>query len=174
TLEKFRVFLDGEKPDPYENNKYIKKAAELFAKERSEDNLYRMFDALLGRMMEDGEAPAAMVDVNNVFGSVDIMGLSKNDTVTIEPQVRLRIDTVHRGDGVKWIPLYTDMEELNKQPTTNISMNVPIYNILKNGLEDDVEGIVINPFGLALSMPKNILKIVVAKYEEIKEGKEDV
>ena len=174
TLDIFRGFLDGEKPDPYRNNKFIKMAAENFSKDRTEDNLYKMLDVLFRRMMEDGEAPAAMVDVNNVLGSIDIMGMSKNDTFTLEQGMRLRIDTVQRVEGEIWIPLYTDMEELGKMPTTNLTMNMPIYEILKNGLADDVEGIVINPFGLALQIPKVIMNIIVKRYEELKGVKEDV
>ena len=174
TLDIFRGFLDGEKPDPYRNNKFIKMAAENFSKDRTEDNLYKMLDVLFRRMMEDGEAPAAMVDVNNVLGSIDIMGMSKNDTFTLEQGMRLRIDTVQRVEGESWIPLYTDMEELGKMPTTNLTMNMPIYEILKNGLADDVEGIVINPFGLALQIPKVIMNIIVKRYEELKGVKEDV
>ena len=156
------------------NNKFIKMAAENFSKNRTEDNLYKMLDVLFRRMMEDGEAPAAMVDVNNVLGSIDIMGMSKNDTFTLEQGMRLRIDTVQRVEGEIWIPLYTDMEELGKMPTTNLTMNMPIYEILKNGLADDVEGIVINPFGLALQIPKVIMNIIVKRNEELKGVKEDV
>ncbi|MCR5847253.1 MAG: ADP-ribosylglycohydrolase family protein [Lachnospiraceae bacterium] len=174
TLDIFRGFLDGEKPDPYRNNKFIKMAAENFSKDRTEDNLYKMLDVLFRRMMEDGEAPVAMVDVNNVLASIDVMGMSKNDTFTLEHGMRLRIDTVQRIEGEIWIPLYTDMEELGKMPTTNLTMNMPIYEILKNGLADDVEGIVINPFGLALQIPKVIMNIIVKRYEELKGVKEDV
>ena len=151
----------------YEDNKYIKMAAEEFAKERSKDNLFRMFDVLLKRMMDDGEVRTPMVDVNNVFGSFKLEDLDKGDTFTIDQEMRLRIDTVSNGDGNEWIPLYTDEAEMLAKPTTNVIINLPIYKVLKAGLEDDVEGIVINPFGLALTMPKDVLQIVVYRYEEL-------
>ena len=157
----------------FDDNKYIKMAAEEFAKERSKDNLFRMFEVLLKRMMDDGEVRTPMVDVNNVFGSFKLEDLDKGDTFTIEQEMRLRIDTVSNGDGNEWIPLYTDEDEMNAKPTTNVTINLPICKVLKAGLKDGVAGIVINPFGLALTMPKDVLKIVVDRYEEIKEGKVD-
>ena len=45
---------------------------------------------------------------------------------------------------------------------------MPIVNILKSAYYGEgVEGLVINPFGKALTVPQNILKLVVEKYEEI-------
>ncbi len=152
----------------YEDNKYIKMAAEEFAKDRSEDNLFRLFDVLLKRMIDDGEVRSPMVDVNNVFGSFKLEDLDKGDTFTIDQEMRLRIDTVTNGDGNKWIPLYTEEAEMLAKPTTNLSINLQIYKVLMAGLEDDVAGIVINPFGLALTMPKDVLRIVVRRYEELR------
>ena len=157
----------------YEDNKYIKMAAEEFAKERSKDNLFRMFDVLLKRMMDDGEVRTPMVDVNNVFGSFKLEDLDRGDTFTIDEEMRLRIDTVSNGDGKEWIPLYTDEDEMNAKPTTNLTINLPICKVLMAGLEDGVAGIVINPFGLALTMPKDVLKIVVDRYEELQNSNKE-
>ena len=156
----------------YKDNEYIKMAAENFGAERSEENLYRLFDVLLKRMLDNGEAPAAMVDVNNAMPAIDLENLDEGDTFKLDREVRLRLDKVGRGDGVEWIPLYTDEEELSKQPTTNLTMNVSIESILYNGLSENVAGIVINPFGIALTVPKEILNIVIRRYEEISGGEE--
>jgi hypothetical protein len=87
--------------------------------------------------------------------------------------MRLRIDTVSNGDGKEWIPLYTDEDEMNAKPTTNLTINLLICKVLKAGLEDGVAGIVINPFGLALTMPKDVLKIVVDRYEELQNSNKE-
>lgn len=82
--------------------------------------------------------------------------------------MRLRIETVSTGNGKEWIPLYTDEEEINRQPTADIHINMSIVNVIKGAYYvEGVEGLVINPFGKALTVPKNILKLVVEKYEEI-------
>ena len=65
------------------------------------------------------------------------------------------------------MPLFTDMEELNKKPTTNININVPIRKIVEEGVYNDkVSGIVINPFGDALPVPGEVLKLVLREKED--------
>ena len=74
-------------------------------------------------------------------------------------------------DGKQWIPLYTDNDEVRKQPTSSIHVNMAIYDVLASGLYSDrAEGVVINPFGLSLIMPKEILQIVVKRVDELKGG----
>ena len=85
--------------------------------------------------------------------------------------MRLQIDTVGNGNGKEWIPLYTDEEEINKQQTANIHINMAITDIIKSAYYSErAEGLIINPFGAALTMPKDILKLIVDKYDEIKGG----
>jgi len=152
----------------YADNKCIKETAELFGTARNEENLFNLFNVLIDRMLVNAEAPAAMVDVNGVMDFDKIMNLSKGDTFTLDQELRLRIETVSTRKGQEWIPLYTDEEEINRQPTANVHINMPIANIIKSAYSDEnVEGLVINPFGKALTMPKNILKLVVEKYEKI-------
>lgn len=152
----------------FADNKCIKEAADLFGSKRNEENLFNLFNVLIDRMLVNAEAPAAMVDVNGVIDFDKIMNLSKGDTFTLDQELRLRIETVSTGKGQEWIPLYTDEEEINRQPTANVHINMPIANIIKSAYSDEnVEGLVINPFGKALTMPKNILKLVVEKYEEM-------
>lgn len=116
----------------------------------------------------------AMVDVNNAMGSLNLDNLTAGDTFTLNTDMRLRIDTVTNGDGKEWIPLYTDEEEINKQPTTNIRVNMQIYDVLQSGLHSDrAEGVVINPFGLGLIIPKEILEILLKRVDEMKSGEND-
>ena len=153
----------------YIENTIIKEVAELFGTERNKENLITLLNVLINRMVDNGEVPVAMVDVNGVMNYEKIMKLSEGDTFKLDQEMRLRIDTVTTGDGQEWIPLYTDEEEINRQPTANIHINLPIVNVIKSAYYDEkVEGLVINPFGKALKMPKNILGLVVEKYDEIK------
>ena len=152
----------------YEDNTCIKEAVEQFGVERTKENLFNLFNVMIDRMLANVEAPEAMVDVNGVMDYEKIMNLSQGDIFTLDQELRLRIDTVSTGDGIEWIPLYTDEEEINKQPTANVHINMPIANIIKGAYYGEgIEGLVINPFGKALTVPKNILKLVVEKYDEI-------
>ena len=171
TLNDFQNFLNGKKEDPYKDNKFIKMASENFKNERTEENLFSLFCTMLNRMFEDAEAPMAMVDVNGTMDLSKIMDLSKNDTFSLDKEMRLQINTVGNGDGKEWIPLYTNEEEVNKGQTSNIHINMAITDIVKSAYYSErAEGLIINPFGVALTMPKDILKLVVDKYDEIMGG----
>ena len=128
-----------------------------------------VLDVLMKRMDENGEAPTPMVDVNSVITGLDPDKLVMGKDFTIGEEVRLRKDTVTDGEGREWLPLFTDDEELDKKPMSPIRMNVPIRIILEDGLRSDrVEGVVINPFGQPLQIPKDILKIMFKVYNKKK------
>lgn len=173
-LERFDEILGRTEPkgdDPYENNKYIKMAVEEIYANGSNEDYFRLLHVLAKRMIEEGEAPTPMVDVNNVLmPAVDVDNLNVGDTVTVTEETRLCMDTMTDSENKQWFPLFTDNDELNKQPTTNITINAPIKVILENGINSDrVEGIVINPFGNPLTLNKDILKII---FEHILPGME--
>ena len=92
--------------------------------------------------------------------------LEKCDTIHCEEEVRLRMDTMMDGEGGLWLPLFINNRELSKGQTANITMPVPIMDVLKHGLHgEDLKGVVINPFGKAFTMPKELLKKFIEDYE---------
>lgn len=160
--------------NPYENNKYIKMAVAHIAKTNSVDDKLMLLKVLMKRMDEEGEAPTPMIDVNNVIGEFDPDKMVAGKPFQIDKEMRLRKDTMKDGEGNEWFPLFTDDEELNKQHTTNLIINHPIRIILEDGLKSDrVKGVVINPFGQAMTLTKEILKVLFENYEKIKEDNSD-
>ena len=150
----------------YENNKYIKMAAYNASNTNSVDDKFDLLRVLHKRIAEGGEAPMSMIDINNTFGKVNPQDIIVGKTLTLEEELRLRMDTVVSEDGGVWYPLYTDDEELNKQPTTYITMNVPIKQILQAALGDDkANGVVINPFTEKMILSKQAVEIILAEWE---------
>ena len=159
--------------DDYENNKYIKMAVSEVYRTHDQQAFWMVLDVLMKRMAEEGQAPTPMVDVNHVMDSLDPNSLTMGGHFSLDQDMRLTIDTMQDGEGKQWIPLFTDDEELHKGETTNISINMTIQAILESGYHSDrAEGVVINPFGQALTLPKEILKIALEHFEEIS-GKKD-
>ena len=151
----------ADEPDPYENNKYIKMAIERISQTNSVEDKILLLQVLQKRMDEEGEAPTPMVDVNNVISEFDPDKIVAGKDFQIGKEMRLRKDTMADPEGGQWFPLFTDMEELNKQPTTNISINCSIRIILEDGLKSDrVKGVVINPFGKSMTLTKEILEML--------------
>ena len=92
--------------------------------------------------------------------------IEKCDTFQIEEEVRLRMDTMIDGENGLWLPLFINRRELDKGQTANVIMPVLIMDVLKSGLErDDVKGVVVNPFGRAFTMPKELLQKFIGDYE---------
>ena len=160
-INRFNKEVNGsEEQDPYANNRYIKFAVEQFRKTNDTEDLIRILAVLEKRIQEDGEAPTPMIDVNNIIDEFDPDKMVAGKPFQIGKEMRLRKETMKGADGKEWFPLFTDMEELNKQSTTNINMNCPIRIILEDALNSDrVEGAVINPFGQSFTLNKEILRI---------------
>lgn len=163
------------KNEAYANNEYIEMAITEVHRTRHVEAFYTVIEVLMKRMSEGGEAPMPMVVSEGFFPLPEIPETENleeiaealvGQTVTFKEDVKFGMDTMQDSDGKQWIPLFTSEEELSKQPTTNITMNIAIEQILRAGLAgDDVEGIVINPFGEYLEIPKRILEITFEHYK---------
>ena len=187
--------LDDEKEE-YIDNAPLAAAYLLFMEEEDEqkrvESFYTFLNMLGKRISEDATVPMPFVDVNNVLnrelekvlfpgeedepGDIDQIKarLEKHDTLQTEEEVRLRMDTMIDGEGGLWLPMFINRRELEKGQTANVIIPVPIMDILKAGLErDDLKGVVINPFGRAFTMPKELLKKFIDDYEAYvkREGK---
>jgi len=170
-IDRFNETVHGSERDPedtsgYENNRGIKEAAAQAGLTNGVDEKFNVLKALHLRVAEDGEAPMPMVDVNNAFGSLDPDNIKMGETFSLGQELRLRMDTVMDEDGNEWYPLYTDEEEVNKQPTTNVIINASIKVILETALNSDkVQGVVINPFSEKMILSKKAVEIILAEWE---------
>ena len=108
-----------------------------------------------------------MIDVNNVVADFDPDKMVVGKPFSFDKEIRLRKDKVKDEEGNEWFCLFTDFEEVDRQPTTNFRINCPIRVILEDGLYcDDVKGVVINPFGQSVMLNKKVLEVVFKQNEE--------
>ena len=161
-----------EREDGYADNAPLEAAYMLFATEEDKEERTKAFmtfiNVLAKRMSEEAYVPMPFVDVNNaMFTNFDIHNVKAGDTFSPKEDVRLRMDTMTTGDGKEWLPLFFNNKELSMGQTANIIMPIAIYDVLKIGLENNQnEGVVINPFGAAFPLGKDILKIILGDYED--------
>lgn len=166
-LRRFERFIgrviDDDKED-YIDNAPLDAALHLFLDEEDEKKRMESFIIFLNimakRISEEAYVPMPFVDVNNaLFAYLDLENKMVGDTVTVENEVRLRMDTMTDGEGNLWLPLFLNRRELERGETANVIMPILIMDILKAGLNgEDLMGVVINPFGKAFTMPKELLK----------------
>ena len=112
-------------------------------------------------------------DVNNTFSrNFDPDQVQVGDTICMEEQARLRMDTMKDPEGNLWLPLFTDMDELHKGQTANVIMPVYIYDVLEFGLNgEDLSGVVINPFDKPFTLTKDMLMGFLDDYKAWAEKK---
>lgn len=160
------------KADPYAANAEIKRLATVFKTQRTEQVLLGVLFSIAARIEEEGEAPTPTVDKSGFFNELDFETIKVNETITTDKPIRLVIDQMQDGAGRLWIPLFTDNDEVSKGQTANVVMNLPIRNLLESayGMEK-VEGLVINPFGDAMTLPKSLLQIIVNELKAREENK---
>lgn len=148
----------------YKNNVFIEMAVENYRKTLEQDHLLKLLQVIWKRMSESGEVPVHMIDVENTFMLPDEIYAGK--VFTLDENVRLRMGTVSDEEGKGWLPLYTSSEEANKDDTFRITMNLPIQKVLEVGLWDEnIRGVVINPFGKSFALTKELLSVILNCYE---------
>ncbi len=152
----------------------------MFRDEEDDDKRANGFFAFLNhlakRVSEGAQVPAPFVDVNNTFMKyIDPEKVKKGDIVTVAEEVRLKLDTMTDSNGKRWLPLFLDRQELEKGQTANITMPVEMETILRNGLAwEDVEGVVIDPFGKPFTMNKELLEKFWRDYDHWKKERQDI
>lgn len=146
----------------YERNTYIKRAVNLLRESGDKEAYARLLDTILQRIREDGEAPTPMVDKNYVMDAIDFEAMTVGESFSLDQDLRLTIDKMQDAQGKIWTPLYTDEDEMNKGNTTNLRINLSILSIIREAYYyEESMGLVINPFGQFVTIPKEVLKIVL-------------
>ncbi len=107
------------------------------------------------------------------LSQMDLESLRVGDGFSLKKPVRLKVDTMKDGEGEVWVPLFFNMDQISMGQTGNIITPVKIEDVLKTGLErDDLQGVVIDPFGKPYTIRKNLLyKFLRDYYQWMEEHK---
>ncbi len=152
--------------DDYTENVCIKEAIQRINETHDEEDIVTLLAALVERIRIDGQAPTPMEDVSNETGELDPETIVTGNPIGLDKNFKLAIHVITDDDGLRWIPFFTDENELFKEETTSVTLNAPIKIILEDGLfRDDVEGVVVNPFGNSYLIPKEQLAVVMKHLE---------
>ena len=123
-------------------------------------------------IMNDGQGCVPFVTVSGeMFQNLDASTLQEGDRLTLDQEVRLRMDTVAAEDGIEWLYIFTNEEESHKKPVPNVVMEIPFRQILEIGLHNDkVAGVVINPFGKYFKVDKKVIECIFDACRQNMEG----
>ncbi len=148
-------FLDG--------NEKIDEAISRLAVEGTREAMVAVLDTIHNRMLQNGHflLPTRMkFDVNDFL---DISKVKIGDTVTSNEPLAFEFCTVQSPDGEQWMVAFTSKQEYEKGESVNGLISQFIDWILDAALQNDnVEGIVLNPWGQSLALPKELISMFVA------------
>lgn len=76
-------------------------------------------------------------------------------------------------NGRQWLGAFTSPEEMHKGASGNVQLSMGITQVLEQALNwEQVEGLVINPFGCFVQLQKEMLADILRAYGEMNSAKE--
>ena len=106
------------------------------------------------------------IDKGHVHNHIIFCAVNFVDHHKYNSNKRLKIETVKDADEKEWIGVFTSSEEMHKGSAGNVQMNQSIESILRLALNwEQVNGIVINPFGKYIQMTKKMIELLINGYE---------
>ena len=123
-------------------------------------------EVMVTRMQQAGEVVVPYITENPFMSEEQISKVKAGDTISLDHDVRLKIETVKDVDEKEWIGVFTSSEEMHKGSAGNVQMNQSIESILRLAFNwEQVNGIVINPFGKYIQMTKKMIELLINGYE---------
>lgn len=153
-------------------NDLIENAISNLYENQNHESFIDVITAVCFRIMNDGQGWVLFVTVSGeMFPNLDVSTLQEGDRLTLDQEVRLRMDTVAAEDGIEWLYIFTNEEESHKKPAPNVVMEIPFRQILEIGLHNDkVAGVVINPFGKYFKADKKVIECIFDACRQNMEG----
>lgn len=163
--------------DEIQANQMIEAAIDQYYIQQDKNGMLLFMEVMVTRMQQAGEVVVPYITENPFMSEEQISKVKAGDTISLDHDVRLKIETVKDADEKEWIGVFTSSEEMHKGSAGNVQMNQSIESILRLALNwEQVTGIVINPFGKYIQMTKKMIELLIngyEHYENTRESKDD-
>ena len=155
------------KDDLPNKNQMIEKAIDQYYVHNDKEGMILFMNTLLNTMKQGGEFVVPYITKNPFLSEEKINSLNIGDTITLDHDVKLKMETVKDGSGIEWLGVFTSTEEMHRGSSGNVQINQSILSILRLALElEEINGIVINPFGKYIQISKAMILLLIGIYEE--------
>ena len=145
--------------DETQANQMIEAAIDQYYIQQDKNGMLLFMEVMVTRMQQAGEVIVPYITENPFMSEEQISKVKAGDTISLDHDVRLKIETVKDADEKEWIGVFTSSEEMHKGSAGNVQMNQSIESILRLALNwEQVNGIVINPFGKYIQMTKKMIR----------------
>ena len=153
--------------DSLNTNQMIEKAIDQYYVHNDKEGMILFMDMLLNAIKQGGELVVPYITKNSFLSKEQINSITIGDTFTLDHDVKLKMETVKDASGKEWLGVFTSSNEMHKGSSGNVQINQSILSILKLVLNwEEIDGIVINPFGKYMQVSKAMILLLISIYEE--------
>lgn len=165
-LDDFNDALSNQDDFP-DSNKMIEDAIDQYYVQNNKDGMLVFMKTLLISIEQGGELVVPYITTHSILSEEQLNSISIGDTFTLDHDVKLKLETVKDVKGNEWMGVFTSTNEMHKGSSGNVQINQSILSILQSVLDlEEVNGIVINPFGKHIQISKNMIALLISKYDE--------
>lgn len=165
-LDDFNDVLSNQDDFP-NSNKMIENAIDQYYVQNNKDGMLVFMKTLLISIEQGGELVVPYITTHSILSKEQLNSISIGDTFTLDHDVKLKLETVKDVKGNEWLGVFTSTNEMHKGSSGNVQINQSILSILQSVLDlEEVNGIVINPFGKHIQISKNMIALLISIYDE--------
>lgn len=165
-LDDFNDALSNQDDFPY-SNKMIEDAIDQYYVQNNKDGMLAFMKTLLISIEQGGELVVPYITTHSILSEEQLNSINIGDAFTLNHDVKLKLETVKDVKGNEWMGVFTSTNEMHKGSSGNVQINQSILSILKSVLDlEEVNGIVINPFGKHIQISKNMIALLISIYNE--------
>ena len=155
------------KDDSPNTNQMIEKAIKQYYVHNDKEGMILFMNTLLNAMKQGGKFIVPYITENSFLSKEQINSINIDDTFTLDHDVKLKMETVKDASGKEWLGVFTSSNEMHKGSSGNVQINQSILSILRLALDlEEINGIVINPFGKYMQVSKAMILLLISIYEE--------
>ena len=155
------------KDDSPNTNQMIEKAINQYYVHNDKEGMILFMNMMINAMNQGGEFIVPYITKNPFLSKEQINSISIGDTFALDHDVKLKMETVKDASGIEWLGVFTSTEEMHKGSSGNVQINQSILSILRLALDlEEINGIVINPFGKYMQISKAMILLLIGIYEE--------
>lgn len=165
-LDDFNDALSNQDDFP-DSNKMIEDAIDQYYVQNNKDGMLVFMKTLLISIEQGGELVVPYITMHSILSEEQLNSINIGDAFTLNHDVKLKLETVKDVKGNEWMGVFTSTNEMHKGSSGNVQINQSILSILKSVLDlEEVNGIVINPFGKHIQISKNMIALLISIYNE--------
>lgn len=165
-LDDFNDALSSQDDFP-NSNKMIEDAIDQYYVQNNKDGMLVFMKTLLISIEQGGELVVPYITTHSILSEEQLNSINIGDAFTLNHDVKLKLETVKDVKGNEWMGVFTSTNEMHKGSSGNVQINQLILSILKSALDlEEVNGIVINPFGKHIQINKNMIALLISIYNE--------